>query len=169
MTERSRSASVWPPTITAALALEGGFLLAFAVGWQLTIGASPPPVARFALIVLSALAMGVQSAAARRLDVLGIATTYITGTLTSLVTGLVGWRRSAGATAPTRNRAVTESPVLPTRSVRGTGLLAAVWLVYIGGAVAAAVAMRWGQILVVVFPIAIILIVLVIAVVYFRR
>lgn len=160
---------MWPPTVTAVLALEGGFLLAFAVGWQVTIGAAPRLVAGFALIVLSALATGVQSAAARRLDVLGIATTYITGTLTSLVTRLVGGMRGADATAPTRNPVVTESLGPPTRSVRGAGLLAAVWAVYIGGAVAAAVAMRRDQVLVVVFPIAVILMVIVTAVVWFRR
>jgi uncharacterized membrane protein YoaK (UPF0700 family) len=160
---------VWPPTITAALALEGGFLLAFAIGWQAAHGASPPPVARFALIVLAALAMGVQSAAARRLDVLGIATTYITGTLTSLVTRLVGRRRDAGTTAPPPHGEATESLVLLAQPVRGAGLLAAVWLVYIGGAVAAAVAMRRGPVLVVVFPIAVMLIVIGTAVVCFRR
>jgi uncharacterized membrane protein YoaK (UPF0700 family) len=166
---RSRSEGVWPPTVTAALALEGSFLLAFAVGWQVTIGASPPPVVGLALIVLSALAMGVQSAAVRRLDVLGIATTYITGTLTSLVIRLVGERRGAGATAHTRHCEAMESPVPPARSVHGTGLLAAVWLVYIGGAVAAAIAMRRDQVLVVALPIAVILIVIVTAVVCFRR
>jgi Protein of unknown function (DUF1275) len=46
------------------------------------------------LIVLSALAMGIQAAAVRRLGVPGIVTTYITGTLTSLMADLVGWLRS---------------------------------------------------------------------------
>jgi len=41
------------------------------------------------LIVLSAVAMGLQSAAVKRLHLPGIATTYITGTITSLFTGLV--------------------------------------------------------------------------------
>src|SRR5215813_4341133 len=41
------------------------------------------------LIVFSALAMGLQSAAVKRLHLPGIATTYITGTITSLFTGLV--------------------------------------------------------------------------------
>jgi uncharacterized membrane protein YoaK (UPF0700 family) len=44
---------------------------------------------------MSALAMGVQTAAARRLSVPGVATTYVTGTLTSLlaqVTALSGSR-----------------------------------------------------------------------------
>lgn len=48
-----------------------------------------------ALIVASALAMGVQSATARRLGVAAISTTYETGTLTSLTSGTVEWLRSA--------------------------------------------------------------------------
>jgi uncharacterized membrane protein YoaK (UPF0700 family) len=45
------------------------------------------------LIVSSGLAMGIQSAAVRRLKLPGIATTYITGTITSLFSGLVHhWR-----------------------------------------------------------------------------
>ena len=40
-------------------------------------------------IGLSGLGMGMQSAAVRHLDVPGVATTYITGTLTTLVAGTV--------------------------------------------------------------------------------
>jgi len=55
------------------------------------------------LIIFSALAMGLQSAAVRRLHLPGIATTYITGTLTNLVFGLTqhwGSRRLAGSSSP---------------------------------------------------------------------
>src|SRR5215471_4582209 len=41
------------------------------------------------VIVLSAFAMGLQSATVKRLNLPGIATTYITGTMTSLISGLV--------------------------------------------------------------------------------
>src|SRR5262249_61610593 len=54
----------------------------------------------YSLIILSAFAMGVQSAAVRRLGVPGIATTYITGTLTSLMIDLLGWLRSIAARLP---------------------------------------------------------------------
>jgi uncharacterized membrane protein YoaK (UPF0700 family) len=54
----------------------------------------------FLLIVLSAFAMGVQSAAVRRLGVPGIATTFVTGTLTSLMVDLLGWLRSIAAQLP---------------------------------------------------------------------
>lgn len=42
-----------------------------------------------AMISLSGLAMGMQSATVTRLNMPGIATTYITGTMTSLISGLV--------------------------------------------------------------------------------
>src|SRR5205807_7045190 len=45
-----------------------------------------PPIE--ALITTSALAMGVQTAATRRLSVSGVPTTYVTGTLTTLVAQL---------------------------------------------------------------------------------
>ena len=41
------------------------------------------------VIVLSAFAMGLQSATVKRLNLPGIATTYITGTMTRLISGLV--------------------------------------------------------------------------------
>jgi uncharacterized membrane protein YoaK (UPF0700 family) len=42
-----------------------------------------------ALIALSGFAMGMQSATVKRLNLPGIATTYITGTMTSLIAGLI--------------------------------------------------------------------------------
>lgn len=41
------------------------------------------------MICLSGFAMGMQSAAVKRLNLPGIATTYITGTMTSLISGLI--------------------------------------------------------------------------------
>ena len=104
--------------------------------------------------------MGVQSAAARRLDVSGIATTYITGTLTNLVARLVGRVHRAGARL---------NPVQPTRPAQGAVLLAAVWLVYLGGAAAAAAATILDPVLAVVLPIAVVAIVIVTATLRFRK
>jgi uncharacterized membrane protein YoaK (UPF0700 family) len=69
--------------------------------------------------VLAAVAMGIQSAAARRLDVLGVATTFVTGTLTSLVSLIV------------------RHGVSPSASGHGKRLLGAVWVVYVIGAMVA--------------------------------
>jgi uncharacterized membrane protein YoaK (UPF0700 family) len=103
--------------------------------------------------------MGMQSAAARRLDVSGVATTYITGTLTSFATRLMGWLSFTIARL--------NSP-LPTRPTHGAGLLAAVWLVYFGGAMVAGAATLLDRALAVVFPIALVMIVIVTAMVHFR-
>jgi uncharacterized membrane protein YoaK (UPF0700 family) len=157
--ERGQPGSVWPTTVTVALVLEWAVLVVFAIGWQYTSGASSPPSAGAALIVLSAFAMGVQSAAARRLDVSGIATTYITGTLTSLVARLVSWAS---------HLAMRVSPAQSLPPARGTGLLAAVWLVYFGGAIVAGAVTVLDRVLAVVFPTAIVLIVIVTAAARFR-
>jgi uncharacterized membrane protein YoaK (UPF0700 family) len=77
----------WPPGVTLALGVELVALGALAVGWALA-GADPAGIAEDGLVVISALAMGLQSAAVRELPVGGVATTYVTGTLTGLLTGL---------------------------------------------------------------------------------
>src|SRR5262249_34453918 len=89
----------WPKAVTRALALEVVILAVFTAGSYLT-GVIREVWEGQALIALSAIAMGIQSAAARRLDVPGIATTYLTGTFTSAVTSLVAKSRSSrkGAT-----------------------------------------------------------------------
>ena len=70
-----------------------------------------------ALIAVSAIAMGIQSAAVRRLNVPGIATTYVTGTLTTAVTSLV-----AGS------RAVKPAPVEGSGRVEGVPAAGHWWL-----------------------------------------
>jgi uncharacterized membrane protein YoaK (UPF0700 family) len=161
--ERSRPANVWPLPVTAALALEWGILLAFAIGWLWFSRVFSVPTARAVLIVLSAIAMGVQSAAVRRLDVSGIATTYLTGTLTTCVTRFVAWvyrLRALGATPPREAEGYPGQPLQPAHSA---ALLAAVWLVYLGGAGGAAAAPWLGPALALVVPLALLLIVLVVA------
>ena len=92
-----RDRVVWSSRITFALVLEFVVLLAFAVGWFR--GPRTTLYGLLVMIVLSGLAMGIQSAVARRLAVPGISTTYITGTITTLVaeltsvSGAVGERR----------------------------------------------------------------------------
>ena len=78
------SEDIWPRVVTLALAVEAVILCVFAAGWQ-SVGEAPAALPLAMLIGLSAIAMGIQSAAVRRLEVSGIATTYITGTLTQLV------------------------------------------------------------------------------------
>ncbi|MFE7135218.1 YoaK family protein, partial [Streptomyces sp. NPDC057638] len=75
--------AVWPRRITAALAVSLGCQLAFLAGWAAVDG-RPGGVADVGLVSLSALAMGVQTACARRVALGGITTTFVTGTLTSV-------------------------------------------------------------------------------------
>ena len=135
--QRDRSQAAWPPAVTGALALEGVLLGVFALVWHLTGTARGEAVVQ-ALIVLSGLGMGIQSAAVQRLGIPGVMTTYITGTLTSLVVGLVGRIRSvdvpSAATGSVGKGVVPASP--PLHRGHRVGLLAAVFLLYGLGALA---------------------------------
>jgi uncharacterized membrane protein YoaK (UPF0700 family) len=71
-----------------ALGVELLMLVGVAAGWLLS-GKDPAGGPEDALVVLAGLAMGLQSAAVRQLRVEGVATTYVTGTLTALLAGLV--------------------------------------------------------------------------------
>lgn len=99
--ERPGSQVRWPRAVTAALALEAVMLAAFAIGIYFTARLREV-VETQALIAVSAIAMGIQSAAVRRLNVPGIATTYVTGTLTSAVTGFIAGARAAPPAGPGR-------------------------------------------------------------------
>ncbi len=127
----------WPLAVTRAVWAEGIILAVFAVAWHL--GPRNGAVL-YVLITLSALAMGIQSAAIRHLKVPGIATTYITGTLTSMVaeftTWLYRWRISPLATDPTGQSAELDVP--GARRYHGARLQALVLLVYVMAAVVSA-------------------------------
>lgn len=94
----------WSRAMTGALLVEEGLLVAFAALWHLGAGPSSDGLL-YELIALSAIAMGVQSAAAHHVGVPGVTTTYFTGTLTNIVVGVVGRSsRPAATRAPRRTR-----------------------------------------------------------------
>jgi uncharacterized membrane protein YoaK (UPF0700 family) len=127
---------VWPRGVTVALAAEGALLVALAVVHAAVVaGESTLLVGR---VALAALAMGVQSAAARRLDVSGVTTTFVTGTLTSLVSLLA------------------VHGVVPGAGSQSKRLLAAAWVVYVAGAMAAAAAMQTAARLGLVVPVVVV-------------
>ena len=138
--ERDEKREDWPPVVTGALALEAVTLGLFTIAWFLT---DTPRSAGMlhVLILLSGLAMGIQAVAVRHLGVPGIATTYITGTLTSLMVDLTGYLRrtvvpsfaagSLGKTVPGASAAL--------RWEHRVGLLAAVFLAYGLGALASTI------------------------------
>ena len=133
--ERESEPPEWPSAVTAALAAEAVILGIFAILSILSGGARSPGLT-YVFIVLLALAMGMQSAAVRRLGVPGIATTYLTGTLTSLMVDLLGWLRSIAAPLPvsrsTGDNLTERSSSMPWE--QRVGLLAGVVSLYCFGA-----------------------------------
>ena len=75
---------VWPRRVTWALLVELAVFGGYAVAWELTAG-DRSSTAELALLVVSATALGMQSSAIQRFGVSGLSSTYLTGTLTSLI------------------------------------------------------------------------------------
>lgn len=121
----------WSPAVTTAVAVEGAILGVFTMTWHLS-GAARTAGPVYLLIVLSAIAMGIQSAAIRHLNVPGIATTYITGTLTSFVAGFAGWLRPPGVPSASAKSAANApaQPATAAEKRHGARLQATVFLIY---------------------------------------
>ena len=102
--EKGAQPGAWDRHITAALFLEAMMLAAFTLLWHLAPeGRRPGSQVLYILIAFCALAMGIQSAAVRRLNLPGVATTYVTGTITTLFSGLA---RLLGSPLPSQKKAV---------------------------------------------------------------
>jgi uncharacterized membrane protein YoaK (UPF0700 family) len=129
---RAPRPEAWPRGVTLALVLEAALLAALAVAQVARPAGEAEHLA--GRVALAALAMGVQSAAARRLEVSGVATTFVTGTLTTLVA------------------LIALHGVLPGAGPQSKRLLAAVWAVYVAGAMAAAAALRFAPALAPLVP-----------------
>ena len=74
----------WPHHLTRALVLELGLFSFFAIMWEV-YGGHPTGRIQIALLMVCALALGIQSGAVLRLGLSGLSTTYLTGTLTNVV------------------------------------------------------------------------------------
>jgi uncharacterized membrane protein YoaK (UPF0700 family) len=81
----------WGGAVTTALCVELAVLTCFMAVWHFLNVTRHEDAVLHLLIVLSSTAMGIQTATVVHLKLPGIATTYITGTLATLVTGLVVW------------------------------------------------------------------------------
>lgn len=120
--------------VTAVLLVEATTLAGFTVGWVLT-GGHPAGAAQLGLLAAGALAMGLQGAVVRSSGTT-LSTTYLTGTLTTTVAGLVtgggsrsltGWSvgvlaaHAAGAAAAGGLLLVAPAalPVLPDAALLG--------------------------------------------------
>ncbi len=81
-------ASVLPAHINWALFAELILLGGLTVGWEIT-GARPAGWVQYCLLAVTAAAMGVQASAVNEMGLTHVSTTFLTGTLTGLVTSLV--------------------------------------------------------------------------------
>jgi uncharacterized membrane protein YoaK (UPF0700 family) len=79
---------LWPAAVTRALAAEFVLLAGFAVAWW-SLGSHPSPGWYAPLLACNAAALGTQSSAILRFGAGGLSTTYLTGTLTTVVSRLV--------------------------------------------------------------------------------
>ena len=109
--------SHWSPKVTRALAIEWVLQAAFLSGWVLT-GAKPDGASAAALIAFSGVAMGIQAATARALAP-GMSTTYVTGTLTGLLSEL----SALGAVSGDRRRRASIVVALALGAVAGALVL----------------------------------------------
>lgn len=82
---------VWPRPVTVALWVELGLFVAFAVGWW-TAGPEARETWLLPFLAVNAAALGLQSSAIQRFGVSGLSTTYLTGTLTTIVIRLSSGR-----------------------------------------------------------------------------
>jgi uncharacterized membrane protein YoaK (UPF0700 family) len=82
---------VWPRPVTVALGVEFVLFAAYAVGWWVT-GGDPGRGPALVLLLCTAVGLGIQSSTVQRFGVSGMSTTYLTGTLTTVVIRLATGR-----------------------------------------------------------------------------
>lgn len=108
LTGMVRPAMVWSRAISRTLLLEALLLLAAEVGWVAIHLHTGQFLSLNFLLATVALAIGMQSGAMVQLKIPGIVTTYITGTWTTLLSGLVRLARQETQQASGPNAAFEE-------------------------------------------------------------
>lgn len=92
LTRNVREGHGWPRAVSITIVLESTLLVATAIAWAMLGRNAPQPGSTPGLDVLLgcvALAIGIQSGAMLQLRIPGIVTTYITGTWTNLISGVM--------------------------------------------------------------------------------
>ncbi len=90
----------WPPGMTLTLLTEVVLFAGVVIGWELT-GSRPAGAAQFIILATAACAMGIQSAAVNQMGLVNVSTTFLTGTLTGLVSAFARPdRKRAGVRRP---------------------------------------------------------------------
>jgi uncharacterized membrane protein YoaK (UPF0700 family) len=110
--------ALWPSEVTLALLVGLAFQAAFLVVW-LAVSADPADGSGDVLIMLSASAMGVQTAAVFSLGVRADFTTAATATLAVLMGDLAGWKQPSGE----RARLVGTLAALVAGAITGAALV----------------------------------------------
>jgi uncharacterized membrane protein YoaK (UPF0700 family) len=82
---------LWPPQVSRALWIELAAFAVYAVGWWAS-GSHPTGNVQLLLLSANAVALGLQSSAVLRFGVSGLSTTYMTGTLTTMMAALAAGR-----------------------------------------------------------------------------
>ncbi len=126
LTGKPEPTTVWPRSATLVVLGELCLLGAFLVGWEIA-GDRPTALALDILVAFSAGAMGMQTAAARRLGVVGVTTTFVTGMLTNLIAELA-------AVGPGRTHRTIWAATLACCMLIGAALGAAVFVAWRPGA-----------------------------------
>lgn len=80
--------SVWPRAVSTALWIELGLFATFATMWWV-LDSTSRGTWLLPMLALNAAALGLQSSAIQRFGVSGLSTTYLTGTLTTVVSKLI--------------------------------------------------------------------------------
>jgi uncharacterized membrane protein YoaK (UPF0700 family) len=90
LTRNVQAESIWPRAVSSVLLLEALLITVAEVGWAtMHVRSIDSPLGLNLLLGCVALAIGLQSGAMLQLKIPGIVTTYITGTWTTLMRGLV--------------------------------------------------------------------------------
>jgi len=127
LTRKVKQNSLWSTSISVVLLIEGFLLLVSAAAW-VWADAMPSLILRSSLLSCVAVAIGLQSGAMLSLKLPGVVTTYISGTWTTLVSGLVllksGRERIGGNQTSFEDRLLVQAVFLATYF---TSAIAAGW------------------------------------------
>ena len=140
----ARRGQPWSAWIASTLLVEIVLLATFTAGWEIT-GTKPEGGAQLLLLVAAAVAMGIQSGVVAVLGIAGVSTTYLTGTLTTLIDALaspqprpgVNVRRAAALCALVGGAALgglllatvpAAVPAVPLATLAGAIIAGTLWL-----------------------------------------
>lgn len=129
LTRNVRQGESWPRAVSATLLLESLMMIGAEIAWTLFLRRTGPGYAFFVrernwLLGGVAFAVGMQSGAMVQLRIPGVVTTYITGTWTSLMSGLVRFA-TGKIPALTRQKLAFEERLLLQGSILGVYFLSA--------------------------------------------